>query len=332
MTTAVVSVSGGKDSTATALLAIDRYGLDHCRLVFADTGNEHEKTYQYIDELGAALGRPIETVRADFTKRMAKKRDYVAKVWPGKGVPDEIIQSALDILAVPTGVPFLDLCLWKGRAPSRKAQFCTQELKRYPLEAYMFDLILHGHHTLESWQGVRRAESQARAHLPARERAAEGWLIVRPIIDWSAAQVVYLIQARGIPLNPLYRQGMRRVGCMPCINAGKDELAEIARRFPEHIDKIREWERIMGLAAKRGFTTFFSGGVQRSHTPKAGYVYRPDKDTGDGPWMEGQALIQAAYCVDARIDWAMTARGGRQYDLLKTGEAPMCASVYGLCE
>lgn len=331
MTTAVVSVSGGKDSTATALLAIDRYGLDRCRFIFADTGNEHEITYRYIDDLGTALGRPIETVRADFTKRIAAKRDYVAKLWPEKGVPSDIIQSALAILAKPTGIPFLDLCIWKGRAPSRKAQFCTQELKRYPLDAYMIDLLAAGH-TLESWQGVRRDESLARAELPARERAAEGWLIVRPIIDWSAAQVLHLIQARDIPLNPLYRQGMRRVGCMPCINAGKDELAEIARRFPAHINKIREWERIMSLAAKRGFTTFFSGAVRRSQTPKPGYVYQPDKDTGDGPWIEGDALIQAAYCVDARIDWAMTSRGGRQYDLLKTGEAPMCASVYGLCE
>ena len=331
MTTAVVSVSGGKDSTATALLAIDRYGLDQCRFVFADTGNEHDMTYQYIQDLGAALGRPIETVRADFTQRIARKRDYIARHWPKDGVSDDIIASALAILAKPTGIPFLDLCLWKGRAPSRKAQFCTQELKRYPLDAYMLDLLAEGH-KLESWQGVRADESPARAHLPAAEPVAEGWQIIRPILDWSAAQVVHLVRARGVPLNPLYSQGMRRVGCMPCINAAKDELAEIARRFPAHIDKIREWERIMSLAAKRGFTTFFSGGVQRSQTFKPGYIYRPDKDTGDGPWIEGDALIQAAYCVDGRVDWAMTARGGRQYDLLKTGETPMCASIYGLCE
>ena len=331
MKISVVSVSGGKDSTATALLAIDRYGLDDCRLVFADTGNEHETTYRYIDDLGAALGRPIEAVKADFSARIAAKREYVARHWPGKGVPDEIVQSALAILAEPTGIPFLDLCLWKGRGASRKAQFCTQELKRYPLDAYMLDLLAAGH-TLESWQGVRRDESRARAHLPATEPAAEGWQIVRPILDWTAHQVVRFISERGIPLNPLYRQGMRRVGCMPCINACKDELAEIARRFPAHIDKIREWERIMSKAAKRGFTTFMPGSVGRSKTPRPGYVYRPDKDNGDGPWMEGDALIKAAYCIDARVDWALTKRGGRQYDILKTGEPAPCASVYGLCE
>lgn len=36
----VVSVSGGKDSTATALVALELHGRDACRFVFADTGNE----------------------------------------------------------------------------------------------------------------------------------------------------------------------------------------------------------------------------------------------------------------------------------------------------
>jgi 3'-phosphoadenosine 5'-phosphosulfate sulfotransferase (PAPS reductase)/FAD synthetase len=108
---AIVSVSGGKDSTATALLAIDRLGRENCRIVFADTGNEHELTYEYVyDYLGAALELPIETVQADFTRHMAGKRVYVENKWPGKGVPDDIVQRAMEVLH-PTGVPFIDLCL-----------------------------------------------------------------------------------------------------------------------------------------------------------------------------------------------------------------------------
>ena len=43
----VVSMSGGKDSTATALVAMDM-GYDFVG-AFADTGNEHEITYEYIE-------------------------------------------------------------------------------------------------------------------------------------------------------------------------------------------------------------------------------------------------------------------------------------------
>ena len=37
---AVVSVSGGKDSTATALLAMDRMGRENCRFVFSYLSKE----------------------------------------------------------------------------------------------------------------------------------------------------------------------------------------------------------------------------------------------------------------------------------------------------
>ncbi len=43
----VVSVSGGKDSTATYLLAFEHTGGDF-DAVFADTGNEHEATDEVV--------------------------------------------------------------------------------------------------------------------------------------------------------------------------------------------------------------------------------------------------------------------------------------------
>ncbi len=333
MTIAVVSVSGGKDSTAVSALGIDEYGRDRCRFAFADTGNEHALTYEYInDYLPKALGIKIDTIKADFTNHIARKREYVRTEWPNKNVPETIILSALDILSEPTAIPFIDLCLWKGRFPSRKAQFCTQELKRRPLDNYMLELIAAGLR-VQSWQGVRRDESAARRNLAAIEPAAEGWLIVRPIINWTAKQVIhYVTKIKKIKLNPLYSQAMKRVGCMPCINAGKDEIAEIKKRFPKHIAKIREWESIVAYAAKRGFSTFFTGPAKRSKKSLPGYKFDPDDRHPGLDWVEGNELIWQKYNIDARVDWAMTTRGGRQFDLLKTAAPESCSSVYGLCE
>ena len=41
----------------------------------------------------------------------------------------------------------LDLCIWKGRFPSRKAQFCTSELKTMPLVEYLVWAALPLHMT-----------------------------------------------------------------------------------------------------------------------------------------------------------------------------------------
>jgi 3'-phosphoadenosine 5'-phosphosulfate sulfotransferase (PAPS reductase)/FAD synthetase len=306
---AVVSVSGGKDSTATALIAIDRMGRENCRFVFADTGNEHELTTEYVHNYMPTVFGPITTIKADFTRLIAGKRTYVETKWREQGVPEFIVQRALSVLH-PTGNPFLDLCTWKGRFPSRMAQFCTQELKRRPLDAYMLERMGEGYN-LSSWRGIRRDESRNRKDAKEREMAAEGWMIEQPIVAWTAQQTVDFVIGRGVKLNPLYAQGMRRVGCMPCINCGKDELLEISKRFPEHIDRIREWEAIVCMAAKRRWTTFFSDAADDAETNEA--IFNRLK-------------------IDSRIEWAKTAHGGRQQDFIRTEAPAACSSVYGLCE
>lgn len=307
---AVVSLSGGKDSLATAELARERVGIENCIFAMCDTGNEHEITMEYVTGYLTTVFGPIRILKADFSRQIAGKHAYVAKVWREEGVPETIVERALSVLH-PTGNPFLDLCTWKGQFPSRKAQFCTQELKRRPLDNLMLDLLEQGHE-VSSWRGIRRDESQNRANAKERELAPEGWSIEHPIVDWSAQQVIDFVRSRGLKLNPLYSLGMRRVGCMPCINCNKDELLMISKRFPAHVDRIREWEAIVCMAAKRGWTTFFT-----------------DRKEDE----ESDSEIFARFNIDARVRWAQTQHGGRKADWIREMEpVPACSSVYGLCE
>ena len=305
---AVVSMSGGKDSVATALVAIEQYGRDRVRIVHADTGNEHPLTERYVrDYLPSALGVPVEIVQADFTAEIARKRAYVLSHWPGKGVPDDVCRAALAVLVV-TGNPFLDLCVMKGRFPSRMAQFCTQELKGKPLDAYTMTLARLG--PVESWQGVRRDESLNRRNALDWEQADQGWMIHRPIAAWSAADTFALMAQHGITPNPLYSMGMKRVGCMPCINCGKDELLEIAQRWPDQIARIRRWEAMVAQVSKRGIASFFF--MLATHGTAEEYA--------------------DANAIDQAVAWAATSHGGKQFDLLRAIPSPECSSAYGLCE
>src|SRR5690606_11410930 len=100
----VISMSGGKDSTATALLALERFDRMRLAFAFADTGNEHEAVYEYLDYLQRKLGITIVRLKADFAQQIARKREFVLTQWESKGVPADTIKRAAEAL-VPTGIP-----------------------------------------------------------------------------------------------------------------------------------------------------------------------------------------------------------------------------------
>lgn len=313
----IVSVSGGKDSTATLLVAI-ALEAENLQAVFADTGNEHDQTYLYLDYLEQRTGISITRVKADFSRRIEGKRRFIETKWREQGIAENVVLAALEVLK-PTGNPFLDLCIWKGRFPSRKAQFCTMELKRDPMLEQVVLPLMGGTDMVLSWQGVRAEESLNRRYLPECDEVGGGLFNYRPILKWDIPAVFEAHRYMGVKPNPLYSQGMGRVGCMPCINCRKDELREIALRFPEVIDRIDHWERIVQQASKCGAATFFAG--SNAKHPKGSI-----SDMTALEVMEIASIRQA-------VEWSKTARGGIQYDLLSTSsDSTACASAYGLCE
>ncbi len=216
MTFNVVSISGGKDSTAMLLLALEKE-TENLRAVFADTGHEHPQTYEFVNYIQEATGVPIQRVKADFTSRIAHKREVIQTKWRDDGISEEKIQEALEVMQ-PTGIPFLDLCLYHGRFPSTRARFCSSELKHEPIYLDVIGPLLDEGHKVISWQGVRSEESPERALLPEREDTGGGLFNYRPLLAWSAEDVFRMHDRHGIKPNPLYKQGMGRVGCMPCIH------------------------------------------------------------------------------------------------------------------
>lgn len=207
--------------------------------VVADTGHEHPETYDYLHYLAEATGVPIRWVKADFSRQIAGKRKFIETKWREKGVPESVVLGALEVLH-PTDNPFLDLCLWKGRFPSTKARFCTDELKRNPIIEQVYLPLMDGENMLLSWQGVRADESPARKYLPECDEVGGGLFNYRPILKGTVDSVFEAHRA-GIKPNPLYLQGCNRVGCMLCIMCAKDELRQIAARRPDGIDRIVDW-------------------------------------------------------------------------------------------
>ncbi|RUW45667.1 phosphoadenosine phosphosulfate reductase family protein [Mesorhizobium sp. M8A.F.Ca.ET.021.01.1.1] len=325
----VVSVSGGKDSTATYCLAVER--SRPFRAVAADTGNEHPATYEAVNRLHERTGGPkVEWVKADFSRQIGGKRVFIEKNWEAHGVPADLVRRALSVLQ-PTGNPFLDLCLWKGRFPSRKAQFCTEELKIKPIDQGITRPLLADGATVISWQGVRAAESEARKYLPKFQRIGgqhsdlPGRLYAyRPLLRIVSVDEVFAIARRhGVDANPLYGWGLKRVGCFPCINCSKAELALVDGHFPEQIERLEAWEAIISEACKMGHATFFN--LVNDPVMQAEWL-QLDRD---GRAIERFSLEQ--FGIRRMVEWAKTDRGGRQYSLFSREASTVC-NQWGACE
>ena len=319
----VVSVSGGKDSTALYLLAVE-HGDDFAA-VFADTGNEHFHTLQTVERLSGFAGGPaIRTVRASFDDDFVTRRENIAKCWPEEGIPAAVVERALAVMH-PTGIPFLDVCLLRSGFPSPTTRFCTDYLKIRPILEHVYRETWDRGHAVESWQGVRAAESAARALLTPRSawwygqgkdrprRRIDGPChVYRPLLSWTVDDVWKMHARHGFKRNPLYDVGASRVGCAPCIMSKKGELRMWSERFPEEIDRVEEWERLVALAGKRDHSVATLINAKNLGVP--------------GP------ISTETHGIRAAVDWSRTSRGGRQYDALGHAELYGPCSEVGVCE
>lgn len=299
----VVSISGGKDSTAMYLEAMERLQGDFLP-VFADTGNEHDITLDYVSRLAERTGGPkIQWVKADFRQRLYAQKSFIGANYEPEKAAEAL--TALEAIEEDSS-PFLALCLWKGMFPCNVKRFCTSELKVLPIQRHVYAPLLDAGHTVVSWQGIRAEESAARSKAQETESLGDGVTAYRPLLHWTVQDVFAMHRRHGLDPNPLYKLGMSRVGCMPCFMARKQEIAQIVRRFPEHIDKIRRWERLVQQASKKGVATFF-------------------------PCTKVPGTADTRANIDRVVAWSQNETPG-QMQLPFELSIPSCQSAYGLCE
>ena len=134
----VVTLSGGKDSTALALYLRERNPDTPYEYVFCDTHKELPETYEYLDRIEARLDRPII--------RLASKH--------GERGFDHYLK------------------LYGGFLPSPSARWCTRQLKIEPFERHVGDdptLLYVGIRADENRGGYISTKPNIRAVFPFRE-------------------------------------------------------------------------------------------------------------------------------------------------------------------
>lgn len=228
----VVSFSGGKDSQACLIEAVNKYGKDKVEAVFCDTGWEHPDTYTHID--------------------------YVVK------------QLDVRLTVLKGNYDFVSLAEKKKRFPSTKARFCTEELKIKPMIDWVISqkdsiIIIQG---IRSGESSARAAMEYECmyfkhyfqplangkKYSYRKKEIIEWCkkydasVLRPIKDWSAQQVIDCILNAGQKPNPLYYKGFARVGCFPCIMCRKNEILNIVKNEKDMFERLKNAEKTIGYS------------------------------------------------------------------------------------
>ncbi len=215
----VVSVSGGKDSTAVILhlkeQEVEKTNPVH--YVFADTGWEHPEVYLYLNEVVNPLCN-------------GKLNRVQSKKYPGG---------------------MADLAKGKGMFASRQYRFCTSELKVVPIVEFLgqFDNPVNV-------VGIRAQESFRRSKMDEWDEGGpmnvSTW---RPLIDWIVDDVIGIHTRHGITPCSLYLRDelpASRVGCFPCLHSRKAEIRAVAEDpfGQQRLVQIRSLEKELGDAAQ----------------------------------------------------------------------------------
>lgn len=235
----IVTFSGGKDSQATCIWVNNNLDVEWS-IAFCDTAWENPITYKFM---------------LDFESKISK---------------DKVILKSKKYNG------FIDLVTKKKRFPSTKARFCTEELKIKPMIDYILDVVKSD---CKIYQGIRWQESKNRSKMSKTDCFFKNYyepiirvnkktgkekksyytyrkkevlaflenyesIIIRPIISWSAVDVMKYILKNGFDYNPLYDMGFHRVGCFPCIMCNHSEVKLIIENFPDRIKEIRAYENL----------------------------------------------------------------------------------------
>lgn len=77
--------------------------------------------------------------------------------------------------------------------------------------------------------GLRCTEGRTRTDFKEIEERDKGLIKLNPILIWKEREVWQYLALYGVPVNPLYGEGYRSLGCAPCTKITNDENERAGR-------------------------------------------------------------------------------------------------------
>lgn len=214
----LASFSGGKDSQVVLDLCTRAIPSTDFEVIYSDTGYELPPSLTLYDE----VQRYYKELYPDLKFSTARNHENVLNYWDKMGTPSESLRWCCTIM---------------------KTSPLYRSLKK---EDNKQSKVL-------TFEGVRAEESVRRSNY---ERIGKGVkhdtaINARPILHWSTIEIFLYIFKYNLPINPAYRLGKARVGCLICPYSSQwdDMIVNKCYKDALHpfVSRIEKWAKESGV-------------------------------------------------------------------------------------
>ena len=220
--TLVISFSGGRTSGyLTKRLLEEKNKWKDVIVIFANTGQEHEKTLEFINNCDEKFG--FNTVWIEAIAHPGERKTSTARIVNFKTASRD-------------GRPFEDIIAKYG-IPWSKAGHCTRELKEQPIKNYLRELGLNKTNRVMAI-GIRADESHRKSKV-AKENN-----FIYPLIDWDIDKedILSWWEDQDFDLEIPEHMG----NCVWCWKKSYIKLVTVMREKPEAFDFPEKMEKLHG--------------------------------------------------------------------------------------
>lgn len=180
----LASFSGGKDSQVVLDLCTRAIPPSDFEVIYSDTGYELPTSLALYEEVKAHYHKLFPELRF----RTARNHESVLNYWDKIGTPSDT------------------------------HRWCCSVMKTAPLYRLLKIEGTNKQARVLTFDGVRAEESTKRSNYERIGRGVKHDTVINasPILEWTTTEIFLYIFKHNLLVNPAYRQGMTRVGCLIC--------------------------------------------------------------------------------------------------------------------